>query len=218
MKPIRVLLADDHALFRSGLASLLTIEPGFEVVGEAVDGDEAFQKAQELQPDIVLMDIYMPGCDGLAATGRITTHLPQVKVVVLTVSEDDENLYSAIKCGAYGYLLKKLKPEVLFEMLRGAFRGEAPISRGTATKILHEFAKRTRQTPGEIVQEPLTTREEQVLKLLSKGLTNKEIANRLELTENTVKSHLKHILAKLHLENRVQAALFALQREHGNHS
>jgi DNA-binding NarL/FixJ family response regulator len=215
MNAIRLLIADDHALFRRGLVSLLTTEPGFEVVGEAVDGDEAFQKAQEL-PDIVLMDIYMSGCDGLAATHRITTHLPQIKVVVLTVSEDDENLYSAIKCGACGYLPKKLEPEFLFEMLHGALRGEAPISRGAATKILHKFASLARQPPREIVQEPLSTREEQVLKLLSKGLTNKEIANRLALTENTVKSHLKHILAKLHLENRVQAAVFALQNEDSN--
>jgi len=214
MKPIRILLADDHALFRSGLISLLTAEPGFEVVGEAENGDEAFQKAQELAPDIVLMDIYMPGCDGITATRRITTHLPQTKVVVLTVSEDDENLFRAIESGAYGYLLKKLEPEVLFEMLQGAFQGQAPISHSTATKILHEFAKRARQKSTEIREEPLTTREEEVLKLLSKGLTNKDIANHLELTENTVKSHLKNILGKLHLENRVQAAVFALQREH----
>lgn len=214
MKPIRVLLADDHALFRSGIISLLNAEPGFEVVGEAVNGDEAFQKAQELAPDIVLMDIYMPGCDGITATRRITTHLPQIKVVVLTVSEDDENLYRAIDCGAFGYLLKKLEPEVLFEMLQGAFRGDAPISHSTATKLLQEFAKRARPKPKQIAEESLTTREEEVLKLLSKGLTNKEIANHLKLTENTVKSHLKNILSRLHLENRVQAAIFALQRDH----
>ncbi len=217
MEPIRILLADDHALFRRGLSTLFAKERDFEVIGEAGDGNEAFQKAQELLPDIVLMDIYMPGCDGLTATQRIKKLLPEVKVVILTVSEDDKNLFAAIKCGAHGYLLKKLEPRDLFEMLRGVFRGEAPVSRATATKILHEFAKQVQKSPAEIAEEALSAREQEVLKLISTGLTNKEIANRLEITENTVKNHLKNILAKLHLQNRVQAAAFALQRKLSEH-
>jgi DNA-binding NarL/FixJ family response regulator len=213
MGKVRVVLADDHALFRRGLSTLLAKEKGFEVVGEAQDGDEAFQKARELMPDIVLMDVYMPGCDGLTATRRIKKALPSVKVVILTVSEEDKNLFEAIKCGAHGYLLKKIEPKDLFEMLRGVFRGEAPISRVTATKILNEYAKQIQRGPQETPEEKLSPREQEVLELLTKGLTNKEIGNKLGITENTIKNHLKNILAKLHLENRVQAATFALQKK-----
>ncbi|MFQ5902593.1 MAG: response regulator [Candidatus Binatia bacterium] len=212
MEKIRVVLADDHALFRRGLSTLLAKERGFEVVGEAQDGDEAFEKARELMPDVVLMDIYMPGCDGLTATRRIKKALPSVKVVILTVSEEDKNLFEAIKCGAHGYLLKKIEPKDLLEMLRGVFRGEAPISRATAAKILNEFAKQLQRGPEEVAQEMLSPREQEVLELITKGLTNKEIGNKLRITENTVKNHLKNILDKLHLENRVQAAAFALQK------
>ncbi len=212
MGKVRVLLADDHALFRRGLSTLLAKEKGFEVVGEAQDGDEAFQKARELMPDIVLMDVYMPGCDGLTATRRIKKALPNVKVVILTISEEDKNLFEAIKCGAHGYLLKKIEPKELFEMLRGVSSGEAPISRATATKILNEFAKQIQSIPEETAGEKLSPREQEVLELITKGLTNKEIGNKLNITENTVKNHLKNILEKLHLENRVQAATFALHK------
>lgn len=213
MKPIRVLLADDHPLFRRGLASLLNKEEGFKVVGEAADGVEALRKAKELNPDLVLMDIYMPGGDGLEATRRLKETLPSVKVVILTVSEEDKKLFEAIKYGAHGYLLKKLEPRDLFEMLRGIFRGEAPISRATATKILNELARQVQRDPEAVAEEKLSPREQEVLQLITEGLTNKEIGNRLGITENTVKNHLKNILAKLHLENRVQAATFALQKK-----
>jgi len=215
METIRVLLADDHGLFRKGVSTLLAKEKGFEVVGEAGDGNEAFKKARELMPDIVLMDVYMPGCDGLAATRRIKKALPSVKVVILTVSEEDKNLFEAIKSGAHGYLLKKIEPKELFEMLRGVFRGEAPISRATATKILSEFAKQARRAAEEEAEESLSAREKEVLEFITKGLTNKEIGNKLGISENTVKNHLKNILEKLHLENRVQAAAFALQKKLG---
>jgi RNA polymerase sigma factor (sigma-70 family) len=213
MKPIRVLLVDDHPLLRKGLASLLGREKGFEVVGEAQDGAEALNKAKVLKPDLVLMDIYMPGGDGLEATRRIKEALPSVKVVILTVSEEDKNLFEAIKCGAHGYLLKKIEPRDLFEMLRGVFRGEAPISRTTAAKILNEFAAQARRATEEIPEEKLSPKEREVIELLTKGRTNKEIGNKLGITENTVKNHLKNILDKLHLENRVQAAAFALQHK-----
>ena len=213
MRSIRVLLVDDHPLFRKGLASLLAREKGFEVVGEAQDGAEALNKTKNLKPDLVLMDIYMPGGNGLEATRRIREALSSVKVVILTVSEEDKNLFEAIKCGAHGYLLKKVEPEELFRMLRGVFRGEAPISRATAAKILNEFAAQAHRATEETPEEKLTPKEREVIELLTKGWTNKEIGNKLRITENTVKNHLKNILDKLHLENRVQAATFALQHK-----
>jgi DNA-binding NarL/FixJ family response regulator len=211
MKPIRVLLVDDHDLFRKGLAALFAGDKGFRVVGEARNGAEALSKAKDLKPDIILMDIYMPGGDGLEATRRIKRDLPETKVVILTVSEDDKNLFEAIKAGAHGYLLKNVAPEELEELLRGVFRGEAPIARYTATKILREFAEQARRGPVESYEEKLTAREEDVLRFLTQGLTNKEIGNKLGIVENTVKNHLKNILGKLHLQNRVQAATFALE-------
>src|SRR3990172_2399061 len=213
MTTMRVLLADDHPLFRKGLASLLSTEKGFKVVGEAQDGVEALNKAQDLKPDLVLMDIYMPGGNGLEATRRIKEALSSVKVVILTVSEEDKNLFEAIKCGAHGYLAKKIEPGELFEMLRGVSRGEAPISRSTAAKILKEFAEQASRGREEPAEEKLSLKEREVLELVTRGLTNKEIGNKLGITENTVKNHLKNILDKLHLENRVQAATFALKKK-----
>ena len=213
MTTMRVLLADDHPLFRKGLASLLSTEKGFKVVGEAQDGVEALNKAQDLKPDLVLMDIYMPGGNGLEATRRIKEALSSVKVVILTVSEEDKNLFEAIKCGAHGYLAKKIEPGELFEMLRGVSRGEAPISRSTAAKILKEFAEQASRGREEPAEEKLSPKERDVLELVTRGLTNKEIGNKLGITENTVKNHLKNILDKLHLENRVQAATFALKKK-----
>jgi DNA-binding NarL/FixJ family response regulator len=214
MTPIRLLLVDDHALFRKGLAALLATEPAFRVVGEARDGREALKKAAELKPDLVLMDIHMPGIGGLEATRLICESLPSTKVVILTVSEEDKDLFDAIKSGASGYLLKKVEPDELSSMLQGVFHGEAPISRLTATKILAEFAVReTRvQTPADDWEEKLSPRETEVLRLVVDGLTNKEISVKLGVEPTTVKNHLKNILGKLHLRNRVQAAVFALQK------
>lgn len=212
MNAIRLLLVDDHVLFRKGLVSLLKRERDFEVVGEAEDGAEAIKKARQLKPDLVLMDIHMPGTDGIEATRRIREMLPSTRVVILTVSEDDKDLFQGIKCGAHGYLLKKLEPEELYAMLKGVFQGEAPISRTTAGKILSEFASQARRKATDQIEEELSAREKEVLQSLAGGLTNKEIGNKLGIAENTVKNHLKNILAKLHLENRVQAAMFALQK------
>jgi DNA-binding NarL/FixJ family response regulator len=212
MKPIRLLLVDDHGLFRKGLVSLLQREREFQVIGEAEDGAEAIRKAKQLKPDLVLMDIHMPGTDGIEATRRIREMLPSTRVVILTVSEDDKDLFEGIKCGAHGYLSKKLEPEELYAMLRGVFQGEAPISRTTASKILNEFAVQARRKAAAQLEEELSAREKDVLQSLATGLTNKEIGNKLGIAENTVKNHLKNILSKLHLENRVQAATFALQK------
>lgn len=212
MSPIRVLLVDDHALFRKGIASILAGERGFEVVGEAGDGLEALERARELMPDVILMDIFMPGANGLEATRRIKEALPYVKIVMLTVSEEDQNLFEAIKSGAQGYLLKKIEPQELFALLRGVVQGDAPISRAMATKILGEFARQARRpAPASRPGSDLSGREREVLELVTQGKSNKEIAAALAIAENTVKNHLKNILEKLHLENRVQAATFALR-------
>ena len=212
MKPIRLLLADDHTLFRKGLASLLEKQPGFEVIGEAENGAEVVRKAQADKPDLVLMDIHMPGINGLEATRQITNALPATRVVMLTISEEDKDVFEAIKCGAHGYLSKKVEPEKLRELLEGVFRGEAPLSGATAAKILKEFAAKISQNSEATPVDDLTAREKEVLQLLATGLTNKEIGIRLDIAENTVKNHLKNILAKLHLQNRVQAATLAIQQ------
>lgn len=212
MKPIRVLLVDDHTLFRKGLAGLLDKETGFTVVGEAQDGAEAVEKAQQLKPDVILMDISMPGTDGIAATQKIRRDVPLAKIVMLTILEQDKKLFDAIKAGAHGYLTKNVSPEDLFEILRGAVRGEAALSGVTAAKILREFTARARAGFKASDEEQLSVREKEVLQLLTKGLTNKDIGNALNIAENTVKNHLKNILEKLHLANRVQAATYALER------
>lgn len=212
MQPTRILLVDDYLLFRKGLRALLDAQEDFDVVGEAENGLEALKQARQLMPDLILMDITMPDCDGLEATRRILAEMPYLKIVMLTVAEDDQTLFEAIKSGAYGYLLKKLDPEELFEMLRGVSNGEAPISRFMARKIMREFAQLAAEEPASAGAQQLTDREREVLQLIAQGLSNKAIADALAVAENTVKNHLKNILAKLHLENRVQAAVYAVQQ------
>ncbi len=212
MCPTRVLVADDHILFRAGIASLIRQQEDFEVVGEAADGEEAVEKARSLVPDLILMDICMPNMGGLEALRRIKSFLPETKVVMLTVSDDESDLIEAIKCGAQGFLLKKMEPERLFETLRGACRGEAAISRQATSKVLEEFARLAQHRSRERRPlEKLSARERQVLELIAQGATNKLIAARLGISENTAKNHLKNILDKLGLENRVQAATYALR-------
>ena len=209
---IRVLVVEDHTLFRKGIVSLLANEHDFDVVGEAANGREAIERARELRPDVIPMDISMPEMDGLEATRQIKTEIPSARIVILTISDDDRNLFEAIKSGAQGYVLKKIEPRGLFGNLRGVVRGEASISRTMATKILKEFARQTRpvaQLPSPNTS--LTPREEEVLELVTLGRTNKEIAVALDIAENTAKNHLKSILEKLHLENRVQAAVYAIR-------
>ncbi len=212
MNSIRVLLVDDHSLFRKGVTAALTGHPDIQVVGEAGDGLEALVKARDLVPDVVLMDLSMPGMDGLEATRRIMAELPQVKIVMLTIAEEDQNLFDAIKNGAQGYLLKNIEPRELAEMLQGVSRGEAPMSRGTAAKILAEFARQAQEANAAVQPTAcLTGREREVLGLVAAGVTNKGIATALGISPSTVKNHLQNILEKLHLENRVQAAAFALR-------
>jgi len=212
MTPIRVLLADDHALFRRGVASLLAADRDFEVVGEAVDGQQAVEMARKLMPDVILMDISMPGTDGLEATRRIKAEMPYVRIVILTVSDGERSLFEAVKNGAQGYLLKKIEPQALYATLRGVVQGEATLSRVMAAQLLEEFARQSRPpAPAVAPAAQLTAREKEVLEHVARGRSNKEIATALTIAENTVKNHLKNILEKLHLENRVQAATFALR-------
>ena len=211
MAPLRILLVDDHVLFRKGMARLLDSQPDLEVVGEAEDGLEAVRLARRLKPNIILMDIHMPGCDGHEATRRIINEWPDAKIVMLTVAEDDQDLFSAIRNGAIGYLVKKIEPDNLFARLRGVAQGEAPISRVMANRILREFARMGSEGVAADTSRSLTPREKQVLRLVTKGMTNKEIGAHLHIAENTVKNHLRNILEKLHLQNRAQAAAYAVR-------
>ena len=207
-----MLIADDHALFRRGVASLLAAQSDFEVVGEAEDGLHALDMARELMPDLILMDISMPGVDGLEATRRIKAEMPYVRIVILTASDGDRHLFDAVKAGAQGYLLKKIEPQSLYSTLRGALHGEAAVSGIMAARLLEEFARQARQlgtAPSPAAS--LTAREKEVLELVARGRSNKEIASALGNAENTVKNQLKNILEKLHLQNRVQAAMFAVR-------
>ena len=207
---MRVLIADDHELFRDGLSSLLEAHQ-IEVVGEATNGREAVDLSRKLQPDVVLMDLTMPVMDGLSATRIICAELPAVKVVVLTASEQDADLFEAIKSGAHGFLPKDLEAERLFEHLAGVVRGEPALTPGLARKVLSEFAHPTPTRP-ERAPDDLTDRERQVLELLVQGVTsNRELAARLFVSENTVKYHLRNILDKLHLQNRAQVIAYAMR-------
>ena len=211
MKPIRVLLADDHDLFREGLAGIIDAQEDMQVVGEAYDGLEVIVKAEELRPDLILMDIQMPGCDGLEATLKIKKELPETIIVMLTVRDDEEKLFDAIRYGAQGYLLKNIRSRELLEMLRGAVQGEAAISPLLAGRMLEEFRRLSRLEPAESSEElvDLTLREQEVLGLVSEGLTDKEIAAELSISLYTVKSHLRNILSKLQVSSRREAARLA---------
>jgi DNA-binding NarL/FixJ family response regulator len=211
MDTIRVLLADDHALFREGLASIITTQPDMVVVGEADDGLEALVKAQELKPDLILMDITMPGGDGLEATYKIKTALPDTVIVVLTVHSDEERLFQAIKNGAQGYLLKNIRSETMLELIRGALRGEAAITPGLAGYMLEEFRRLSYGKPDDDSKpvETLTFREQEVLAQVSTGASDKEIAESLSISLYTVKSHMRNILSKLHVNSRYEAARVA---------
>jgi DNA-binding NarL/FixJ family response regulator len=208
---MRILIADDHTLFRESLSSLLASR-GFEIVGEAREGREAVELARSLRPDVILMDLSMPGLDGLAATRLISAEMPEVKVVVLTASDDDAQLFEAIKSGAQGYLLKNLEARELFSLLEGVGRGEPALTPRLASKLLQEFARPPRPAAESHDPDALTEREREVLELLVRGVTsNRKLAKQLGVSENTVKFHVRNILDKLHLHNRAQVVGFALR-------
>ncbi len=212
-QPMRILLADDHILFRKGLAGLIAARDDMQIVGEAGDGLQAIELARDTHPDVVLLDIHMPRCGGLDAIAPIQRLVPDARIVMLTVSEDDQDLFTAIKNGAYGYLLKDIEPADFFELLEKIRRGEAPIAGVMASKILREFrAAENRPAPASDSSGDLSARELEVLGLVANGATNRQIAHSLSITENTVKVHLRNILEKLHLQNRIQAAAFAIRQ------
>lgn len=207
---IKVLIADDHKLFRQGLIGLMeTREDLVEVVGEAATGREAIQLVERLQPDVVLMDIYMPDGDGLQALRQVRELFPAVQVVMLTSSESDEHLYQAVRYGAAGYLLKNLDAEQLFDLIAGVVQGEAAMTREMASRLLKGVARRS--TDPERGEETLTERELAVLRMVAVGASNQEIADQLTISINTAKSHIRSILDKLQLDNRTQAATYAMK-------
>lgn len=214
MSKIRVLLVDNHHLFREGLANILNSRPDFEVVGEAADGLEAVIKAREIRPDMILMDVGMPGCDGVEATYRIKQELPDTIVIMLTVRDEDEKLFQAIKSGAQGYLLKSILSHELISMLRGAARGEAAVTPALGGRMLDEFrrlSERASMIPEEEIVS-LTGREREVLSLVAQGKSDQEIASSLIISIHTVKSHMRNILNKLQMGHRHEAARYALQQ------
>lgn len=205
---MRVLLADDHPLFLDGLEDLLRAN-GFEIAGTARDGLQAIEKARALRPEAILMDIRMPRLDGLAAVRAIKAELPVVKIVMLTISEADDDLFEAVKSGASGYLLKSQSPDELLALLRGVERGEAVFSPGLAARILQEFGRQASALDEKRRIAGLSEREREVLALIAQGLKYKEVAAQLFLSERTIKYHMGQILERLHLKNRAQVVEYA---------
>ena len=211
-KNIRVLIADDHAIVREGLRWMITTEPGMELVAEAADGSEAVQKARALAPDVILLDLVMPQLDGIAAIVQIRRENPDARILVLTSFADDERVFAAVKAGALGYLLKDSLPKDLLQGIRDVYQGELAIQPAIAHKLMRELQRSARlSSEAPPAQEPLTEREVEVLALVARGLSNQGIAKKLEISERTARTHVSNILDKLHLENRTQAALYALR-------
>jgi DNA-binding NarL/FixJ family response regulator len=212
---IRVLLVDDHALFRRGLQATLELEPGITVVGECGDGAEALDRATETLPDVILMDVRMPRHDGIEACSAIKEAVPSAKIIMLTMSDEEADLYEAIKAGASGYLLKDLPADELASSVRAVHTGQSLISPTLASKLLTEFAAMVKRTDAaqSIPTPRLTTREMEVLKLVARGMNNRDIARDLFISENTVKNHVRNILEKLQLHSRMEAVMYAVREK-----
>jgi NarL family two-component system response regulator LiaR len=208
--PIRVLLADDHAVVRKGLRALLEREPDIRIVGEAESGERAVDAAATAHPDVVLMDLEMPGIGGTEATRRIAERVPDARIVILTSHSTEEDVFPALKAGAHGYLLKHSAPEDVLQAIRQAFRGETVLHPSIARMLLHEL-NQPPQARQSLTADPLSARELEVLRLVARGMSNHEIANTLVVGEATVRSHVSAILRKLQLASRTQAALYALR-------
>ena len=205
---IHVFIADDHAVVREGLRALISTEPGIEVVGEAADGGEAVARVRSLQPDVILLDLVMPHKSGIEAISEITQENPEARILVLTSFADDDKVFPAIKAGALGYLLKDSSSQALIQAIREVYQGESSLHPTIARKLIREILRPSTAAPAENL---LTEREVAVLKLIAEGLSNQEIAETLVISERTVSSHVSNILAKLHLANRTQAAVYALR-------
>ena len=208
-EPIRVLIADDHPIVRQGLGVVLAAQADMELVAEATNGEEAVQLTRETHPDVIIMDLQMPVKDGLAAIAEINEECSEAQILVLTSFPDDDNVFAAIKGGAMGFLLKDSSPEHLLEAIRTVCRGESVLHPTIARKLMQEIIQ-----PSELPQaeEPLTPRELEVLRCLARGLSNREIAEELSVSIRTVTTHVRNILDKLHLANRTQAALYAIEQ------
>jgi two-component system NarL family response regulator len=211
---IRVLIADDQALFRRGLYVVLGTEERIEVVAEAEDGEDAIAKAEELVPDVVLMDVRMPRVNGIEAARRIRDLLPSTKILMLTVSDEEDDLYEAIKAGANGYLLKEISVEEVADAIHAVVQGQSLISPSMASKLLSEFNSLARQAAAQeqLPAPVLTARELEVLKLVARGMSNRDVADQLFISENTVKNHVRNILEKLHLHSRMEAVMYAVRK------
>lgn len=209
MSEIRILLADDHNVLRQGMAQVLDTQPDITVVAQARTGKKAYQLAMQHRPDVILMDINMPEMDGVAATQQITAELPQTGIIILTMYRRDDYVFEAIKAGASGYLLKEVELDELLSAIRAVAQGEAVIDPSIAGRVLDEL-RQPRQAPAEEVPE-LATRDLEILQLVAQGLSNQEIADQLFLAEKTIRNRLSLIFKRLHLENRTQAALYALR-------
>ncbi|MNW36045.1 Transcriptional regulatory protein DegU [compost metagenome] len=205
----KVLIIDDSDMAREGIRTILGNDPAFEIVAEGSSGEEALELTELWMPDLILMDIQMPGMGGLEATKLVKENFPYVKIVMVTVSDDITHLFDALKKGAQGYLLKNLKPESWHEYLKAIAIDEAPMSRELAFRILKEFSQYERP---DVSESPLTAREKEILGLVAEGLSNRDISNQLNISEHTTKNHLKNILQKLHLENRVQLTKYAYEQ------
>jgi len=212
MATIRILIADDHRLVRQGLRQICETKGGFAVIGEAENGRVAVDVATRLKPDVILMDIRMPEMDGVQATSFITEANPVAKVIILTMQREDQFIFDAIRAGARGYLLKDIDADTLLEAIRRVYHGEALIDPVMATKVLNEFRRLSNPAAAHTAVEQLTEGEMNVLRLVAQGLDNREIADRLILSESTIANRLRDIFQKLHVNNRTQAALYALRR------
>ena len=215
VEPVRVLIVDDHALFRRGLQMVLEGETDIDVVGEAGDGQEAIERAESTTPDVVLMDVRMPKRSGIEATRTIKDTLPSTKILMLTISDEEADLYEAIKAGASGYLLKEISIEEVASAVRAVHAGQSLISPSMASKLLNEFAAmvKRRDERAQVPGPRLTSRELEVLKLVAKGLNNRDIGQELFISENTVKNHVRNILEKLHLHSRMEAVMYAVREK-----
>ena len=210
---IRIIIADDHVLLREGLAKILSLEEGFKIIGEAGDGEEVIQMARNHDPDVILMDINMPVINGIEATKIIKQEMPRIGIIALTIHEDEEYIFELVRAGVSGYILKDVQPEQLIKSIRDVATGKIAIQPDITAKLLGEFNRLSDRKKHISSHDDLTSRELEVLKLIAKGMANRDIAGSLYISEKTVKNHITNIFRKLHVEDRTQAALFAVKNK-----